>query len=84
MVAKAERHEWRVAEAKNKFSELLDRAENEGPQRINRHGKIYTVTREIPAPGGDGDALVQFLLNGPRWDGVKIERQRDFGRDIDL
>jgi prevent-host-death family protein len=38
--------EWQTAEAKNKFSELLDRAEAEGPQRVSRRNKRFVVIEE--------------------------------------
>jgi prevent-host-death family protein len=34
---------WTVAEAKAKFSEVLDRAQSEGPQRITRHGRTTVM-----------------------------------------
>ncbi len=38
---------WRVAEAKAKFSEVLDRAEHEGPQVVQRKSRqFYILTRE--------------------------------------
>jgi prevent-host-death family protein len=38
---------WRVAEAKAKFSEVLDRAEHEGPQVIQRKSRqFFILTRE--------------------------------------
>ena len=37
---------WQVAEAKNKFSELLTRAESEGPQRVTRRGRTFVVLSE--------------------------------------
>jgi len=38
---------WRVAEAKSKFSEVLDRAEHEGPQVVQRKSRqFYILTRE--------------------------------------
>ena len=36
-------HTWTVAEAKAKFSEVLDKAQNEGPQRITRHGRTTAM-----------------------------------------
>ena len=39
--------QWRVAEAKAKFSEMLDRAEHEGPQIVRRKTReFYILTRE--------------------------------------
>jgi hypothetical protein len=38
---------WRVAEAKAKFSEMLDRTEHEGPQVVRRKTReFYILTRE--------------------------------------
>lgn len=38
---------WRVAEAKAKFSEMLDRTEHEGPQIVRRKSReFYILTRE--------------------------------------
>ncbi len=34
---------WAVAEAKAKFSEVLDRAEREGPQVVRRRGKEFVL-----------------------------------------
>lgn len=36
-------HTWTVAEAKAKFSEVLERAQSEGPQRITRHGRTTAM-----------------------------------------
>jgi prevent-host-death family protein len=39
--------QWRVAEAKAKFSEMLDRTEHEGPQIVRRKTReFYILTRE--------------------------------------
>jgi prevent-host-death family protein len=39
--------QWRVAEAKAKFSEMLDRTEHEGPQIVRRKAReFYILTRE--------------------------------------
>ncbi len=38
---------WAVAEAKAKFSEILDKAEAEGPQLVRRRKReFYVLTRE--------------------------------------
>lgn len=34
---------WAVAEAKAKFSEVLDRAEREGPQVVRRRGEEFVI-----------------------------------------
>ena len=34
---------WQLQEAKNKFSQVVDEAQSEGPQTITRHGKEVAV-----------------------------------------
>jgi antitoxin (DNA-binding transcriptional repressor) of toxin-antitoxin stability system len=41
---------WTVAEAKAKFSELIDKAKSEGPQKITKHGRTTAVVGK-----GQGD-----------------------------
>jgi prevent-host-death family protein len=36
-------HTWTVAEAKAKLSEVLDKAQSEGPQTITRHGRTTAM-----------------------------------------
>ncbi len=36
-------HEWSIAKAKAKFSEVIDQAESQGPQTITRHGRTAAV-----------------------------------------
>ena len=84
---KRRKEAWQLQEAKAHLSEVVDRAANEGPQVITRHGKkeavvvafeTYSrlVAREVP--------LIDVLLSAPRGTGVVIENSRDLGRDIDI
>ncbi len=61
---------WQVQEAKNRHSELLERAVHEGPQVITRHGRpVAKVVSLDPAAAGrpdDDDGFVAFLLNAPK------------------
>ena len=79
---------WTVADAKARFSEVLEMARREGPQTITRNGKRTAVVVGIEEwekktkPKG---SLVDFLLNSPlRNSGIEIERDREAPRDIDL
>jgi len=38
--------EWRLAEAKNRISELVTRALREGPQRVRRHDAAVVILAE--------------------------------------
>jgi antitoxin Phd len=81
---------WQVQEAKTRLSELIERAEKEGPQTITKHGKAKAVVvsadayekmqRQPVEPN-----LIDFLLNsGPKFDDFEIERDKGTGREIDL
>ena len=59
---------WTVAEAKAKFSELLDKANSEGPQKITKHGRTTAVV--VAAEEWDRKAerkgnLAEFLATSP-------------------
>jgi antitoxin Phd len=80
---------WQLQEAKNKLSELIERALSEGPQVITRHGievavvipfARYKKLTERKQPLGD------FLLSSPlHKSGLMIERdKRTALRDVDL
>lgn len=83
-------HSWALQDAKNKLSELVDRASEEGPQTITRHGREVAVVispaqfRKLAAPMATGD-LVSFFANSPLA-GLEIElaRDHDVGRKIPL
>ncbi|QXL85727.1 type II toxin-antitoxin system Phd/YefM family antitoxin [Comamonas sp. NLF-1-9] len=66
---------WQVQEAKNHFSEMIDRALSEGPQTVTRHGKpvvrMVAVEQESTASHGD-DGFVDFLLNAPKADDFEL------------
>jgi len=79
---------WSVAEAKAKFSELLDRAETHGPQRVTRNGKPAAV---IVSPSTwakratSTESMADFLDRSPlRGSGIEFERMRGKMRDVDF
>jgi len=81
-------HKWQLQEAKNKFSELVEKARNEGPQIVTRHGKESVVIlsveeyQKIVKPESN---LFQFMQNSPLH-GIPIGEERDKSpsREIDL
>ena len=69
---------WTVAQAKAKFSELLDKANSEGPQKITKHGRTTAV---VVAPelwehkAERKGSLAEFLASSPlRGSGLKLKR----------
>ena len=80
---------WQVAEAKNRFSELLTRAESEGPQRVTRRGRTYVVLsgaeyERLAGAQPKKMSLGEYLLQGPSFEGVDLERDKSEGREVDL
>lgn len=79
--------EWRLAEAKNKFSELVNLALSEGPQRIMRRDDVVIVLSEhdYEQLTGTKPSFKDFLLqDGPSLEGLGLERDRSPVRDIEL
>ena len=77
---------WQLQEAKARFSELVRKTLEEGPQTITRRGKESIVVvssdeyRRLAHPDGD---LVSFLKSAPRIE-LDIGRSPDTGRKIDV
>lgn len=81
---------WQVADAKNKFSELLTRSEMEGPQRVRRRGRTFVVLAEADyeklwsASEGPRMTLAEFFMSGPSFEGLDLERRKSPMRSVDL
>ncbi len=79
---------WTVAEAKAKFSQVLERARTAGPQTITRSGKLAAVVvsaeewaRKTQRIGN----LAEFFAQSPlRGSGLKLRRPRGGARPIKL
>ena len=79
---------WTVAEAKSKFSEVIDRAQSQGPQVITRNGRKSVVVvsvdeweRKTKRTGN----LAEFFASSPlRCSGVRVKRPKDGPRKVDL
>lgn len=77
---------WQVQTAKQRFSELVERAVSEGPQVVTKHGRPTVVVLEIGEfrrLHGAPASFKEFLLTGPRFDDLDLERSDDLGREID-
>lgn len=85
-VSKTEK-EWSVADAKARFSEMLDTV-TRSPQTITRNGKPVAVVvsvdewkRKTQRKG----TLADFFLSSPlRGSNLDLERSKDLPRDIDV
>ena len=78
--------EWRLADAKNRLSEVVRLALAEGPQRISRRNDSVIVIseEEYKALTGEKPDFVDHLLTGPSLEGVDLTRDRSGMRDVSL
>ena len=79
--------DWRLAEAKNMFSELVNRALTEGPQRVIRRDDVVVVMalHDYERLTGHKPGFKDFLLGpGPDLEGRDVSRDRSSMRDISL
>lgn len=78
---------WSVAEAKARFSEVLEQAHG-APQTITRNGKRAAVIVSIEQwerRNSRNGTLADFLAASPlRGSRLRVERAKDRPRDIDL
>ena len=70
--------EWTVAAAKARFSEVLQRAQSDGPQIITRHGRrtaIVVAAKQWDRRKKRAGTMADFFADSPLGDsGLKIER----------
>jgi len=78
---------WQVQTAKQRFSELVERAVEEGPQVVTKHGRETVVVLEI----GEYRRLLgvpmdfkEFLMSAPDFSLLDLERDKSLPRDVDL
>jgi prevent-host-death family protein len=78
--------DWKLAEAKNKFSEVFDKALNGEPQRITRRGKAVVVINdeEYKVLTGEKMNFIEFLMQGPDLSELDLTRDQSPPRDIEL
>lgn len=79
--------EWKLADAKNRLSEVVTRATTEGPQTIRRHDAAVVVLAErtYRELTGERPNFNDWLLNGPRIDDLELPlRNQSPLRKVDL
>ncbi|MBM7785814.1 type II toxin-antitoxin system Phd/YefM family antitoxin [Tenggerimyces flavus] len=77
---------WQVQEAKQRFSEVLRRAQEDGPQIVTKHGEEIAVLIDINAyrhlTGGEL-SFKDFLRTMPELPDEVLERPEEYPREID-
>jgi len=80
---------WQLQEAKQRFSELVRRTLEEGPQVVTRHGKEVVVVvsaEEFQRANGEMLDFKEYLMSAP--EGlehiISARPPNDLPRDVDL
>lgn len=78
--------DWKLADAKNRLSELMSRVLADGPQRIRRRSDSFVVIseRDYLLLVGETPSLKKLLLDGPDLNGLELDRDRSPLRDVSL
>lgn len=79
---------WALQDAKNRFSEVVDKALSQGPQLITRHGKdavVIVSAKDFKRAKKSKGGLIEFFRKSPLY-GVELDltRSKDTGRKVDL
>ena len=81
-------HTWTIAEAKAKFSEVIDKAQSDGPQTITRNGRttaVIVAAEEWEKKTKRKGTLADFFAASPlRGSGLQIKRLGGRPRKVEL
>lgn len=79
---------WQIQEAKQRFSELVERAQRDGPQHVTKHGReavVVVAADEYERLTRPTRSLIEFIRDAPDALGeLDLERVQDTGRDVEL
>lgn len=77
---------WNLADAKNKFSEVVNLALHNAPQTVSRRGERVVVISEKAYQKlcGVEHSFLDFLFKGPGLDGVDLKRDKSAMRKVSL
>ncbi len=75
---------WKLAEAKNRLSEVVNLALTEGPQTITRRGdELVLISKDdYLRRVGERESFTEFLMGGPSLEGVDLGRSSDELRPV--
>jgi prevent-host-death family protein len=82
---------WPLQDAKARFSEVVRRAVEQGPQHVSVRGERAVVVlseKTFAELTASRPSIVDHILDGPAWADDFVEavntRSKDTGRDVDL
>lgn len=80
--------QWKLQDAKNRFSEVVEIAMKDGPQEVTKHGEhavvilSYALYQELNRPK---ENLVEFFKRSPFFGmDLDLERSKDLPREIEF
>jgi antitoxin Phd len=75
---------WQLADAKNKFSEVVTRALTQGPQRIRRRDQVVVLLseEEYKRLTGERETLIDYIRSGPDLSELDLTRDQSPMRDV--
>lgn len=84
----AETGRWKLEDAKARFSEVVRRARESGPQRVTVRGQEAVVVMSVEeferlVPQKPRAPFVQFM-ESLQLNGLDLEREADRGREVEL
>lgn len=78
---------WQLQEAKQRFSELVRRTLEEGPQTVTRRGEEVVVVvpaEEFRRLTGSKPDFKEFLMSAPDLSVLDLERPKEMPRDVEF
>jgi prevent-host-death family protein len=80
--------QWQIQHAKARLSEVIEKAQIDGPQVLTKHGRARAVilsmdefkalkAKQLPT-------MLETLLSGPKFDEFEVHRDADYCREIEL
>jgi antitoxin Phd len=77
---------WTLQDAKARFSELVNRAETDGPQLVTRHGKntVVIISYSQFCESASIPDFKSFLLSSRGVSDIEVVREKHFGRTSDF
>ena len=80
---------WQLQDAKARFSEVVKRAREQGPQHVSLRGEPAVVViseADFAKLTASRPSIVDHILHGPVWPDDVVDaindRSRDVGRDV--
>ena len=81
-------HIWQLQEAKNRFSNLVERAQHEGPQIVTKHGEKAVVILSVDdyrKMNRQKTTLLEFIQKSPlKGINIDVSRNKNVPRDVEM